>query len=87
MPLMLALILLVLFLRTYQSLSLRDIRELLLERDIDVSHETICSWPRYFGTLFAKRIKKRLPRQGDKIHVDEMRVVINKEIYWLWRDS
>ena len=68
------------------KLSLRDISELLPARGAEVSHETIRSWCYYFGPIYAKAIRqKRGSSFKDKWHVDEMRVVINKEVFWLWR--
>ena len=57
-------------------LSLRDISELLAERGIVVTYETIRLWCKAFAHQVAKRIKKRLPRRSDKIHMDEVRIVI-----------
>ena len=68
------------------SLSYRDIMEMLAYRGIIVSHEAIRYWCNKFGPIFAHNItKKRKWKPGDKWHIDEVRVVINKEVYWLWR--
>lgn len=67
-------------------LSLRDVSEILLYRGIDVSHETIREWSNKFGPIFAQNIdKKRSWCPGDKWHMDEVRIVMNGEVYWLWR--
>jgi putative transposase len=66
-------------------LSLRDIEELLLGRGIVVTYETIREWCIKFGRYFAHEIKRRAPRRGDKWHLDEMCLVMNKKRYWLWR--
>ena len=58
-------------------LSLRDVSELLLMRDIMVSHETIRKWDLTFGQTYANEIKRRAPRRGDKWHMDEMCLVMN----------
>src|SRR5207244_12470354 len=51
-------------------LGLRMVEELLAGRGIIVSHETVRQWAREFGQQFAKRIRRRLPRIGDKWHLD-----------------
>jgi putative transposase len=67
-------------------LSLRDVSEILLYRGIDVSHETIREWSNKFGPIFMQNInKKRIWKPGDKWHMDEVRIVMNGEVYWLWR--
>jgi putative transposase len=68
------------------SLSFRDIVEILAYRGIDVSHEAIRYWVNKFGPIFTQNInKKRNWKPGDKWHLDEVRIVINREVYWLWR--
>src|SRR3712207_8025093 len=47
-------------------LSLRMVDEPLAARGITVSHETVRQWARKFGQSFANRIRRRLPRTGDK---------------------
>src|SRR5215472_3226425 len=53
-------------------LGLRMVEELLAARGIIVSHETVRQWVRKFGQQFANRIRRRLPRIGDKWHLDEV---------------
>src|SRR5215467_13023066 len=53
-------------------LGLRMVEELLAARGIIVSHETVRQWARKFGQQFANRIRRRLPRTGDKWHLDEV---------------
>jgi len=53
-------------------LSYRDVEELLAERGIAVSYETIRRWSRKFGQMFADGVRRRRPRPGDKWHVDEL---------------
>lgn len=68
------------------KLSLRDVSEMLLERGFEVSYETIRKWCRTWGPVFAKGIRqKRGVPFKDKWHIDEMRIVIKGEIFWLWR--
>jgi putative transposase len=66
-------------------LSLRHVDELLAARGIDVSHETVRQWSLKFGQAFANRIRRRLPRAGDKWHLDEVVVKIAGKKRWLWR--
>ncbi|MZE56055.1 IS6 family transposase [Streptomyces sp. SID5770] len=67
------------------SLSLRDVEELMLERDIEVSHETIHQWTRRFGPAYAAALRRRRPQPGDKWHLDEVFVKISGVQRYLWR--
>src|SRR3954454_18925899 len=66
-------------------LSLRMVEEMLAARGIVVSHETVRQWGLKFGQDFANRIRRRLPRPGDKWHLDEVEIRIAGEKHWLWR--
>ena len=66
-------------------LSLRDVQELLLERGVVVSHETIRAWCERFGPDYARRLRSRRPRPGDRWHLDEVFVKINGKQHYLWR--
>src|SRR5215204_2435097 len=66
-------------------LSLRMVEELLAARGITVSHETVRQWARKLGQGFANQIRHRLPRAGDKWHLDEVEVKIAGQKHWLWR--
>jgi putative transposase len=66
-------------------LSLRHVDEILAARGIDVSHETVRQWGLKFGQAFANQIRRRLPRTGDKWHLDEVAVKIAGVKHWLWR--
>ena len=66
-------------------LSLRMVDELLAARGIFVSHETVRQWARKFGQVFANQIRRRLPRAGDKWHMDEVVITISGVKHWLWR--
>jgi transposase-like protein len=66
-------------------LSLRHVDEILAARGIAVSHETIRQWGLKFGQAFANQIRRRLPRAGDKWHLDEVAVKIAGVKHWLWR--
>jgi transposase-like protein len=67
------------------SLSLRDVEELMLERGIEVSHESIHQWTRRFGPAYAKALRHRRPKAGDKWHLDEVFVRIQGRQRYLWR--
>ena len=71
-------------------LSLRNVEDLLHERGIDVSYETVRYWWNRFGPMFAKEIRCRrihssLNHSNWRWHVDEMFVKINGETHYLWR--
>jgi putative transposase len=66
-------------------LGLRMVEELLAARGIIVSHETVRQWARKFGQQFANQIRRRLPRVGDKWHLDAVVLKIGGVNHWLWR--
>lgn len=70
-------------------LSLRNVEDLLHERGVDVSHETVRFWWHRFGPLFAAEIRKRrvwgMRSSRWRWHVDEIFVKINGERHYLWR--
>ncbi len=66
-------------------LSYRDAQELLFERGIDVSHETVRAWCAKFGPDLAEVLRHRKPKRGRSWHLDEMRVVVGGVTRWLWR--
>jgi transposase-like protein len=67
------------------TLSYRDVEELLAERGLDVSYETVRRWVLKFGPAIARRLRKRRPRPSDRWHLDEMVVRITGEQMFLWR--
>jgi putative transposase len=66
-------------------LSFRDVEELLAERGIRVSYETVRCWVAKFGPRFAAELRKREVRPGRVWHLDEMAVRIGGKQHWLWR--
>jgi putative transposase len=71
-------------------LSLRNVEDLLHERGIDISHETVRFWWNRFGPMFAAEIRrKRASRMRSysnwQWHLDEVFVKINGETHYLWR--
>ncbi|KNA32246.1 transposase, partial [Burkholderia pseudomallei] len=67
------------------QLSLRDIEELLFERGVIVSYETIRRWCDKFGAAFARRVKAARRKPGRTWHLDEMFVNLRGEPWLLWR--
>jgi transposase-like protein len=67
------------------TLSYRDVEDLLAERGLDVSYETVRRWVLKFGPLFARELRRQRPRPTSTWHLDEMAVVIAGRQFWLWR--
>ena len=67
------------------SLSFREIEEMMLQRGIVVSHETIRQWCLKFGQTYANGLRRRRPRPGDTWHLDEVFLTINGQRQYLWR--
>ncbi|WP_226688812.1 IS6 family transposase [Ruegeria arenilitoris] len=71
-------------------LSLRNVEDLLHERGIDVSHETVRYWWNRFGPMFAAEIRRNRVQQLRSFskwqwHVDEVFVKVNGKRHYLWR--
>ena len=54
------------------TLSYRDVEELLAERGLDLSYESVRSWVLKFGSAIARRLRRCRPRPSDRWHLDEM---------------
>src|SRR5271169_6499794 len=67
------------------TLSFRDVEDLLAERGLDVSYETVRRWVLKFGPLFARELRRRRRRSTSRWHLDEMAVTIVGRQFWLWR--
>jgi putative transposase len=67
------------------DLSLRDVEDLLAERGLETSSETIRRWVLKFGNKYARKIRHRRPRPGCHWHLDEVFVSINGRKMYLWR--
>jgi putative transposase len=67
------------------TLSYRGVEELLAERGLDVSYETVRSWVVKFGPIIARRLRRCRPRPSDRWHLDEMVVRIAGRRMYLWR--
>src|ERR1700738_1175990 len=64
------------------TLSYRDVEDLLAERGLDVSYETVRRWVLKFGPLIARRLRRCRPRPSDRWHLDEMGVrIAGKRMY------
>jgi putative transposase len=67
------------------ALSTADVEDLLAERGVIVSRETIRLWVNRLGTHFADCIHRDRPSAADKWHLDEVVIPNNGTKYWLWR--
>jgi len=67
------------------TLSYRDVEDLLAERGLDISYETVRSWVLKFGPVIAQRLRRHRPRPSDRWHLDEMVVRIAGKRTYLWR--
>jgi hypothetical protein len=67
------------------TLSYRDVEELLAERGLDISYETVRRWVLKFGPLFARELRRRRFRPTSQWHLDEMAAMICGKQFWLWR--
>jgi putative transposase len=67
------------------TLSYRDVEELLAERELDISYETVRCWVLKFGPVIARRLRRCRPRPSNCWHLDEMVVRIAGERMYLWR--
>jgi putative transposase len=66
-------------------LSLRLVEEMLLERGMVVSYETVRRWALKFGPAYARRLRRKTPSRRDIWHLDEVVVTITGKKHWLWR--
>ena len=66
-------------------LSFRDAEDLLAQRGVTVTYETIRPWCQRFGPVYARRLRRRRGRMGDTWHLDEVFVTIQGRRQYLWR--
>ena len=66
-------------------LSFRDAEDLLAQRGVTVTYETIRQWCQRFGPVYARRLRRRRGRMGDTWHLDELFVTIQGCQQYLWR--
>src|SRR5215203_6102139 len=67
------------------TLSYRDVEELLAERGIETSYETVRRWVLKFGPLFARNLRWVRPKPTSTWHLDEMVISIQGRRMYLWR--
>src|ERR1700689_5465660 len=67
------------------TLSFRDVEDLLAERGIGVSYETVRRWVNHFGPMIAARLRKRRPKPHPTWHLDEVYLKIDGRMAYLWR--
>jgi len=67
------------------TLSYRDVEDLLAQRGLDISYETIRRWVLKFGRIYAGNLRRRRPRPSEQWHLDEMVVMIGGRRLYLWR--
>jgi len=63
----------------------RDVAELLAERGVIVTYETVRQWCRKFGQVYAHGLRRRRPRPGDTWHRDAVFIPSNGTQHYLWR--
>ncbi len=66
-------------------LSYRDVEDMLAERGIDVSYESVRRWALKFGSAYAHRLRRLRPRPDCRWHLDEVFVSIRGKKMYLWR--
>jgi putative transposase len=67
------------------TLSFRDVEDLLAERGITVSYETVRRWVNHFGPMIAADLRKRRPKPCTTWHLDEVYLKIAGRMVYLWR--
>jgi putative transposase len=67
------------------TLSYRVVEDLLAQRGLHLSYETVRSWVLKFGPVIARRLRCQRPRPSNRWHLDEMVVRIAGERMYLWR--
>ena len=66
-------------------LSFRDAEDLLAQRGVTVTYETLRQWCQRFGPVYARQLRRRRGRLGDTWHLDEVFVTIQGRQQYLWR--
>ena len=67
------------------TLSFRDVEDLLAERGIDISNETVRHWFLKFGRLIARNLRDSRPRPSARWHLDDVVIRVRGRKHWLWR--
>ena len=66
------------------GLSYRDVEDMLAERGIDVTYETVRRWALKFGMIIARKLRRGRPRSSGRWHLDEVFVSINGRQLYVW---
>ena len=69
----------------YHRFGFRDVEDLLAQRGVTVSYETIRQWCQTFGLEYARKLRRRRGRIGDTWYLDELFVTIQGRRHYLWR--
>ena len=67
------------------TLSFRDVEDLLAERGITVSYESVRRWVNHFGPMIAADLRRRRPKPYSTWHLDEVYLKISGRMVYLWR--
>jgi putative transposase len=67
------------------TLSFRDVEDLLADRGIAVSYETVRRWVNHFGPMIAAQLRKRRPKPHTTWHLDEVYLKIDGRMVYFWR--
>jgi putative transposase len=67
------------------TLSLRDVEDLLAERGVAVSYETVRRWVNHFGPMIAADLRKRHQKPHTTWHLHEVYLKIDGRMVYLWR--
>jgi len=67
------------------TLSLRDVEDLLAQRGVTLSYETVRRWVNHFGPMIAADLRKRRPKPHTTWHLDEVYLRIDGRMVYLWR--
>jgi putative transposase len=67
------------------TLSFRDMEDLLAERGITLSYETVRRWVNHFGPMLAADLRKRRPRPDTTCHFDDVYLKVDGRMVYLWR--
>ena len=67
------------------TLSLRDVEDLLAERGVAVSYETVRRWVNHFGPMIAADLRRRRLKPHTTWHLDEVYLKIDGRMVYLWR--
>ena len=67
------------------TLSFRDVEDLLAERGIAISYETVRRWVNHFGPIIAAELRKHRPKPHSIWHLDEVYLKIDGRMVYLWR--